>query len=1137
MKRFSLILAIVMVAAATVAAPNAVAAATDVQLSEIMYHPASDDDREEFLELRNLGATPVDLTGWCVDGISFCFAPGATIAANGYVVLSPDAAVYTATYGGAPFATYSGGLKNGGETVTLLDAASNTIDEVSYDDAALWAITPDEGGPSLERISMTSNADDPWNWAAATNAAGHTVGAVNSVDAASTPPSLPNVSAIPASPGPGQALVVEIDAVNVAAAPTLRYRIDFGAEQSITMASIGGVRYRATIPGQSAASLIRYRVTSTGSFDHSNPRTDDSRLYLGVVVTDPALQADLPVLEWYIEDDDYDDMLENHRFDNVEFPAVIAYDGVVHDGVMVRVRGDSSRDLPKASINVVFPKNHLFDMPGLLSNEVDRFAMNAQAQTYQDPIALPAAWRFQTAAADTNRDYVSLHVRKNAEFQGLYGYVESTDDKWRERIGLDDIELYKPNRPWDLHRPIEERYDKENPDDGDFTNLLTMLDVVASGDHDDLFDTFDIPQMVNFAAIETLLRSEGGSSKNFLIGLNPDTGRWMGFIWDVNNTFKCGCDFVPPLTNQILAALIADPEFRQMHDRRLRTLLDEYLYTGVWEQYFNDVFAEIDTTRALDHALWGNGTAQGALDDMLERLHDEFEPFYIDAPPIPPSASGATPIVISEIHADPAAGDDAEFLELTNTSTTESVDLSRWVLGGGIDQVVPSGTVLLPGQAAVFVKDSPVFLAESGNGLTVLGTYGGKLASGGELVTLSTEAGVLVDSVDWSGPGFPTTNASASLELKALNLDNAVGANWQRSANAGGTPAAPNSVGADNPPDTATIAPVEGATVQGPTVVLSGTATDDNAVGAVAVLVLDTGAGQLLHRDGSYGGFTAEAFLISTLASPNAATTNWSLSVDLAAGNYETFAVAIDTAFQFDPTAAAVGFDVQVDVADPEGFVTFPVGVDQVVDSPVVITGEATDDVAVDRVEVAIRNRDTGLWLNPGGVFGSWNKFAAVVTGPVNDVDWTFEAVLPAGRFEVRTFVWDTAGRSDPTPAKVKFVAQVDVADPEGFVTFPVGVDQVVDSPVVITGEATDDVAVDRVEVAIRNRDTGLWLNPGGVFGSWNKFAAVVTGPVNDVDWTFEAVLPAGRFEVRTFVWDTAGRSDATPAKVKFLVS
>ena len=41
---------------------------TPVRISEIFYHPASEDSREEFVELWNLGATNVSLKDWRFTG-------------------------------------------------------------------------------------------------------------------------------------------------------------------------------------------------------------------------------------------------------------------------------------------------------------------------------------------------------------------------------------------------------------------------------------------------------------------------------------------------------------------------------------------------------------------------------------------------------------------------------------------------------------------------------------------------------------------------------------------------------------------------------------------------------------------------------------------------------------------------------------------------------------------------------------------------------------------------------------------------------------------------------------------------------------------------------------------------------------
>jgi hypothetical protein len=65
----------------SVAADTALAAASDIVINEIMYNPESDFDTDEFLEIHHTGAESVDIGGWCVDGASFCFPAGTTIAA------------------------------------------------------------------------------------------------------------------------------------------------------------------------------------------------------------------------------------------------------------------------------------------------------------------------------------------------------------------------------------------------------------------------------------------------------------------------------------------------------------------------------------------------------------------------------------------------------------------------------------------------------------------------------------------------------------------------------------------------------------------------------------------------------------------------------------------------------------------------------------------------------------------------------------------------------------------------------------------------------------------------------------------------------------------------------------------------
>src|ERR1035438_1079606 len=61
--------------AKTPGATNAPIRVSDIVINEIMYNPISLNDDDQYVELYNRGANPVDLAGWqFVSGITFAFA-------------------------------------------------------------------------------------------------------------------------------------------------------------------------------------------------------------------------------------------------------------------------------------------------------------------------------------------------------------------------------------------------------------------------------------------------------------------------------------------------------------------------------------------------------------------------------------------------------------------------------------------------------------------------------------------------------------------------------------------------------------------------------------------------------------------------------------------------------------------------------------------------------------------------------------------------------------------------------------------------------------------------------------------------------------------------------------------------------
>lgn len=57
--------------------------------TEVHYHPA-DGDPYEFVELRNVGSVPVDVSGWFLEGVEWIFPPGSEVAPGRILVLASD---------------------------------------------------------------------------------------------------------------------------------------------------------------------------------------------------------------------------------------------------------------------------------------------------------------------------------------------------------------------------------------------------------------------------------------------------------------------------------------------------------------------------------------------------------------------------------------------------------------------------------------------------------------------------------------------------------------------------------------------------------------------------------------------------------------------------------------------------------------------------------------------------------------------------------------------------------------------------------------------------------------------------------------------------------------------------------------
>jgi hypothetical protein len=789
----------------------AAAAPGDVVISEFMFDPVTGVDGDEFLELTNRTASPVDMSGWSfTKGITLVFPAGTTIGANARMVISPDAARTQLTYGVTVGAVYTGSLSNGGEQLTLKDAAAITIDTLTYDDVDPWPTTTDGTGPSLELIDPAQDHNNPDNWAASTNPRGNTIGAANSVAGTGLKPHITAVAATPNVPTAGQAVTVTATVTGQTGTPTVVYRIGAnGADTNLPMTSSGVDTYTADIPGSTAGQLIRYRVDATNAAgtNHS-PRVDDSEHYKGVVVANTFTSA-IPVLELFVADADFNEIVSRPT-DDITGSAVLAYNGTVYDNVHIGIRGESTQTLPKKSWKIEMPRDHDIQISGAIE-PVDEFAMNADFSdgSHGRPLL---AWDSYAKAGVVNQEVFPVRAQRNAAFFGLYTYLDIFDGTWRDREDYSDKQFFKAGHgAFDATRPlVETRFEKKNPDDADFSGIAAFLDGVdltSTAQANFLRANADIPEMINYAVATAVVQHVDSISKNFYLSQDPVAGRWRIIPWDLDHTFGNGCcgvnsTFVTPAeptdnTSELMRAILAVPDWKTMYFRRLKTVVNQVLATGQLEALYDAKVGPASSVSTLDLALWprqsGSATYAGLRTNLFNAIQSRRNVFANDAR-VPGNQPAAPNIVINEIQ--PAlGGSSSDFVELYNPSTTTAIDLSGWTMTGGISLTIQPGAVILPGGTMTFVANDPAFRAIYGSSAFVGGVYTGDLPASATLTLARPDASV-ADTLTYGGAGWPDASTGRSMELTNPASDNSVGANWAQSVRPAGSPSAANGGGA-----------------------------------------------------------------------------------------------------------------------------------------------------------------------------------------------------------------------------------------------------------------------------------------------------------------------------------------------------
>ena len=233
-------------------------------------------------------------------------------------------------------------------------------------------------------------------------------------------------------------------------------------------------------------------------------------------------------------------------------------------------------------------------------------------------------------------------------------------------------------------------------------------------------------------------------------------------------------------------------------------------------------------------------------------------------------------------------------------------------------------------------------------------------------------------------------------------------------------------------------------------------------------------------------------------------------------------------------------FGTTADTTLPNVTITSP-STGQTLGQPISLTGVATDNIGVTQVFMTVRSRNGLGWLRTDGTFGAWQRHPISADSPgATSTTFTAMPTLPDGDFRAYFWAEDPAGnRSTPNQNVQFFVSSaVDTQAPSANFATPT-LNQAIIGPVSFSGVATDDQSVESVEIAVRNRTTGDWLQPDFTWApGWDSLDVPLNATGTSVAYNYSLLLPAGSYKANVIATDSAGKKTPFPRpSVNFTVN
>ncbi|MCB9000293.1 MAG: CotH kinase family protein, partial [Bacteroidales bacterium] len=140
-----------------------------LKVTELAYHPEDVINGTdtvfgtslEYIEFKNTGDKPLNISGMMLDSAVHCTFPANTVLGpQQYYVAASKPGAFTEFFGYPPSANFSGNFSNSGEYVLLTDPFGNPVISFTYSDKSPWPVEADGSGYTLNS-TLNNPVGDP----------------------------------------------------------------------------------------------------------------------------------------------------------------------------------------------------------------------------------------------------------------------------------------------------------------------------------------------------------------------------------------------------------------------------------------------------------------------------------------------------------------------------------------------------------------------------------------------------------------------------------------------------------------------------------------------------------------------------------------------------------------------------------------------------------------------------------------------------------------------------------------------------------------------------------------------------------------------------------------------------------------